>query len=73
MLLSKYKKYGYYVNNVTGISVRERRITSIKDIDPMNINMVIKGRCMSVWHSHKLNEDHDPYSLDCVIQDEEVF
>lgn len=52
--------------------LKEWSMTLIKDINPMNLNMAIKGRCISVWHSHKLNEEHDPYSLDCVFQDEEV-
>ncbi|GJT93150.1 replication protein A 70 kDa DNA-binding subunit B [Tanacetum coccineum] len=51
--------------------MKERIITPIKDINPMIANMAIRGRCISVWHSHKLNEIHDPYSLDCVFQDEE--
>nr|GEU28610.1 replication protein A 70 kDa DNA-binding subunit B [Tanacetum cinerariifolium] len=50
--------------------MKERIITPIKDINPMIANMTIKGRCNSIWHSHKLNEIHDPYSLDCVFQDE---
>lgn len=52
--------------------MKERNMILIKDINPMNVNMAIKGRCVSVWHSHRLNEEHDPYSLDCVFQDEEV-
>ncbi|GJZ25628.1 replication protein A 70 kDa DNA-binding subunit B [Tanacetum coccineum] len=51
--------------------MKERTITSVKDINPMIPNMAIKGRCISVWHSHKLNEAHNPYSLDCIFQDEE--
>ena len=50
----------------------ELRMTHIKDVNPMINNMAIKGRCISIWHSHKLNEEHDPYSLDCVFQDVEV-
>ena len=48
-------------------------MTPIKDVNPMINNIAIKGRCISIWHSHKLNEEHDPYSLDCVFQDVEVY
>ncbi|GKE75754.1 replication protein A 70 kDa DNA-binding subunit B, partial [Tanacetum coccineum] len=53
------------------LKMNERKITPIKNINPMIANLAIKGRCISVWHSHKLNEKHDPYSLDFVFQDEE--
>jgi hypothetical protein len=53
--------------------MNELKMTHIKDVNPMINNMAIKGRCISIWHSHKLNEEHDPYSLDCVFQDVEVF
>lgn len=59
--------------NLSGTSVAERRITLIKDVDPMIINMAIRGRCISIWRPHKANEPHDPYSLECVLQDEEVL
>ena len=52
--------------------MNELKVTHIKDVNPMINNMAIKGRCISIWHSHKLNEEHDPYSLDCVFQDVEV-
>ena len=45
---------------------KERRITAIKHLSPMSDSMAIKGRCISLWHSHKLHEEHDPYSLDCI-------
>ena len=51
---------------------KERKITTIKDLNPMSDSMAIKGRCISLWHSHKLREEHDPYSLDCVFQDVDV-
>ena len=47
-------------------------MTPIKDVNPMMNDMAIKGRCISIWHSHKLNEEHEPYSLDCIFQDVEV-
>ncbi|GJT44621.1 replication protein A 70 kDa DNA-binding subunit B [Tanacetum coccineum] len=53
------------------LKMKEQTITPINKISPMIDNMAIKGRLTSVWHSHKLNEQHDPYSLDCVFQDEE--
>nr|GFB41992.1 hypothetical protein [Tanacetum cinerariifolium] len=44
-------------------------ITMIKDADPMLDNITVQGRCISLWHSHRLNEAHNPYSLDMVLQD----
>nr|GFB57843.1 replication protein A 70 kDa DNA-binding subunit B [Tanacetum cinerariifolium] len=41
----------------------------IKDVDPMLDNITVQGRCISLWHSHRLNEAHNPYSLDMVLQD----
>ncbi|GJU22852.1 replication protein A 70 kDa DNA-binding subunit B [Tanacetum coccineum] len=32
-------------------------------------DITIQGRCISIWHSHRLNAAHDPYSLDLVLQD----
>nr|GFA96190.1 hypothetical protein [Tanacetum cinerariifolium] len=55
------------------LKMKERKITHINKINPMIDNIAIKGRITSVWHSHKLNEQHDPYSLDCVFQDEEML
>ena len=51
---------------------KERKITAIKHLNPMSDSMAIKGRCISLWHSHKLREERDPYSLDCVFQDVDV-
>ncbi|GJR41572.1 replication protein A 70 kDa DNA-binding subunit B [Tanacetum coccineum] len=47
------------------------KLTPIKDISPMVTNMRIRGRVISKWHAHKLNQAHDPYSLELVLQDEE--
>ncbi|GJV73488.1 replication protein A 70 kDa DNA-binding subunit B [Tanacetum coccineum] len=47
--------------------------TPIKDINPMVLNMSIKGRVVSIWHGHKLNQAYDLYSLELVLQDEEVY
>ena len=52
--------------------MRERTMSLYKDISPINVNMVIRGRCISILRSHKFNEEHDPYNLDCVFHDEEV-
>ncbi|GKE39276.1 hypothetical protein Tco_1462681, partial [Tanacetum coccineum] len=41
------------------IKIKEQIITPIKQINPMIDNMALKGRCISIWHSHKLNEAHD--------------
>ncbi|KAL6531006.1 hypothetical protein OROHE_014488 [Orobanche hederae] len=38
-------------------------ITMIKDVDPMLDNITVQGRCISIWHSHKLNEAHNPTAL----------
>ncbi|GKA90752.1 replication protein A 70 kDa DNA-binding subunit B, partial [Tanacetum coccineum] len=46
------------------------KITAIKDVSPMVSNMSIKGIVISIWHGHKLNQVHDLYSLECVLQDE---
>nr|GEZ15891.1 replication protein A 70 kDa DNA-binding subunit B [Tanacetum cinerariifolium] len=62
-----------FENSPQASNMKERIITPIKDINPMIANMAIKGRCIPVWHSHKLNEIRDPYSLDCVFQDEECY
>ena len=51
---------------------RERTMSLIKDICPINVSMAIRGGCISIWRSHKFNEEHDPYNLDCAFQDEEV-
>ncbi|GKE26414.1 replication protein A 70 kDa DNA-binding subunit B, partial [Tanacetum coccineum] len=32
-------------------------------------DITIQGRCISIWHSHRMNAAHDPYSLDLVLQD----
>ncbi|GKB84698.1 replication protein A 70 kDa DNA-binding subunit B [Tanacetum coccineum] len=39
-------------------------ITMIKDVDPMLDNITVHGRCISFWHSHRMNQAHNPYSLD---------
>nr|GEW78568.1 uncharacterized protein [Tanacetum cinerariifolium] len=46
-----------------------RNITMIKDVDSMLDNITVQGRCISLWHLHRLNEAHNPYILDMVLQD----
>ncbi|GKB25619.1 hypothetical protein Tco_0865020, partial [Tanacetum coccineum] len=46
-----------------------KKITPISEVDPILDNIAIQGRCISIWHSHRLNAAHDPYSLDLVLQD----
>ncbi|GKB01330.1 ATP-dependent DNA helicase PIF1-like protein [Tanacetum coccineum] len=46
-----------------------KKITPISEVDPMLDNIAVQGRCISIWHSHRLNAAHDPYSLDLVLQD----
>ncbi|GJZ27883.1 replication protein A 70 kDa DNA-binding subunit B [Tanacetum coccineum] len=41
----------------------------IKDVDLMLDNITVHGRCISLWHSHMMNQAHNPYSLDMVLQD----
>ncbi|GJS94499.1 replication protein A 70 kDa DNA-binding subunit B [Tanacetum coccineum] len=49
--------------------VNKKIHTAISKVDPMLDNIVIQGSCISIWHSHILNDAHDPYSLDLVLQD----
>ncbi|GJV77293.1 replication protein A 70 kDa DNA-binding subunit B [Tanacetum coccineum] len=44
-------------------------ITMIKDVDPMLDNITVHGRCISLWHSHGMNQAHNPYNLDMVLHD----
>ncbi|GJY51610.1 replication protein A 70 kDa DNA-binding subunit B [Tanacetum coccineum] len=44
-------------------------VTMIKDIEPTLDNITVQGRVVSLWHSHRVNEAHNPYSLDFVFQD----
>ncbi|GKE53163.1 replication protein A 70 kDa DNA-binding subunit B, partial [Tanacetum coccineum] len=50
-----------------------KKITPIIEVDPMLDNIVVQGRCISIWYSHRLNAAHDPYSLDLVLQDAQNF
>ncbi|GJY26198.1 replication protein A 70 kDa DNA-binding subunit B [Tanacetum coccineum] len=44
-------------------------ITMIKDVDPMLDNITVHERCISLWHSHRINQAHNPYSIDMVLHD----
>ncbi|GJY29162.1 replication protein A 70 kDa DNA-binding subunit B [Tanacetum coccineum] len=46
-----------------------KKRTPIGEVDPMLDDISIQGRCISIWHSHRMNVAHDPYSLDLVLQD----
>ncbi|GJZ36246.1 replication protein A 70 kDa DNA-binding subunit B [Tanacetum coccineum] len=48
---------------------KDGKITPISEVDPMLDDISIQGRCISLWHSHRMNVAHDPYSLDLVLQD----
>ncbi|GJV91552.1 hypothetical protein Tco_1539365 [Tanacetum coccineum] len=51
---------------------RNKKITPISEVDPMLDNISVQGRCISIWHSHRVNAAHDPYSLDLVLQDAQI-
>ncbi|GJT60324.1 ATP-dependent DNA helicase PIF1-like protein [Tanacetum coccineum] len=44
-------------------------VTMIKDIEPMLDNITVQGRVISLWHGHRVNKAHNPYSLDFVFRD----
>ncbi|GJZ71533.1 replication protein A 70 kDa DNA-binding subunit B [Tanacetum coccineum] len=46
-----------------------KEITPIGEVDSMLDDISIQGKCISIWHSHRMNAAHDPYSLDLVLQD----
>ncbi|GJV43385.1 hypothetical protein Tco_1427921 [Tanacetum coccineum] len=55
----------------SGGNDKEKKITPISKVDLMLDGISILGRCISIWHSHRMNVAHDPYSLDLVLQDVE--
>ena len=57
---------------IISVNVVDMKITKLEDVDPMIDDIAVKARCISLWHSHRKNEEKNPYSLDCVLQDEEV-
>nr|GEW08635.1 replication protein A 70 kDa DNA-binding subunit B [Tanacetum cinerariifolium] len=44
-------------------------ITIIKDVGPMLDIITVHGCCISLWHSYRINQAHNPCSLDMVLQD----
>ncbi|GKD61891.1 replication protein A 70 kDa DNA-binding subunit B [Tanacetum coccineum] len=52
---------------------KNNKITPISEVDPMLDDISIQGRCISIWHSHKMNAAPDRYSLDLVLQDAQVY
>ncbi|GJT38070.1 replication protein A 70 kDa DNA-binding subunit B [Tanacetum coccineum] len=68
-------KFGYQKTPTVASSRKDKgvvdasNITMIKDVDPMLDNITVHGRCISLWHSHRMNQAHNPYSLDMVLQD----
>ncbi|GJU18788.1 replication protein A 70 kDa DNA-binding subunit B, partial [Tanacetum coccineum] len=60
---------GFVGSGGAGGEDSNKKITPISEVDPMLDNIAVQGRCISIWHSHRLNAAHDPYSLDLVLQD----
>ncbi|GJY07622.1 replication protein A 70 kDa DNA-binding subunit B, partial [Tanacetum coccineum] len=60
---------GFVRSGVSGGEDSNKKITPISEVDPMLDNIVVQGTCISIWHSHRLNAAHDPYSLDLVLRD----
>ncbi|GJU85697.1 replication protein A 70 kDa DNA-binding subunit B [Tanacetum coccineum] len=56
----------------SGGNGKYKKITPISEVDPMLDDISIQGKCVSIWHSHRMNVAHDPYSLDLVLQDAHV-
>ena len=50
----------------------EQSITLLCDIDPMLDDVKILARCVSIWKSHPAGKPHEVWSLDMVLQDEQV-
>ena len=46
--------------------------TPLCDVDPMSDKVKVKARCVSIWRSHAPGKPTPVWSLDCVIQDEQV-
>ncbi|GKD83431.1 replication protein A 70 kDa DNA-binding subunit B, partial [Tanacetum coccineum] len=66
---SSFRSNNYRKDKVVDAS----NITIIKDVDPMLENIIVHGRCISLWHSHRLNEAHNPYSQDMMLQDSQCY
>ncbi|GKC18886.1 hypothetical protein Tco_1021036 [Tanacetum coccineum] len=53
----------------SGGNDKDRKIPPISDVDSMLDDISVQARCISIWHSHRINAAHNPYSLDMVLQD----
>ena len=47
--------------------------TPLCDVDPMSERIKVKARCVSIRRSHAPGKPTPVWSLDCVIQDEQVI
>ena len=43
--------------------------TELCDVDPMQDDITVVARCISIWHSHAKGRPNDPWSLDAVFMD----
>lgn len=50
----------------------EQNTTLLCDIDPMLDDIKIVARCISIWKSHPAGKPNEVWSLDMVLQDEQV-
>lgn len=48
------------------------QFTALSKVDPMLDEIKVKGRCISLWHTHPAGKPDQAYSLDMVLQDEHV-
>ncbi|KAL6513803.1 hypothetical protein OROMI_034502 [Orobanche minor] len=53
----------------SGGNGQDKKTTPLKEVNPMLDDISVRARCISIWHSHKLNAENDPYSFDIVLQD----
>lgn len=58
---------------ITAKTVSKIAFTSLCNVDPMLEDIKIQVRCISIWRSHAPNMSHSPWSLDFVVQDEQVL
>ena len=47
--------------------------TELCDVDPMQDDITVVARCISIWHSHAKGRPNDPWSLDVVFMDPRVI
>ena len=51
---------------------QDKQYTSLSNVDPMLDEIKVKGRCISLWHTHPAGKPNEAYTLDMVLQDEHV-